>query len=370
MQKNMQAMSGVLERWCEKILPKLMMIFLVLTVTSAVYCGFFTRWAFRDGNGAFGVEMMLDETAHRPFVYRQIIPQTAKLLREALPEPAQKKISERLLKKQPLADIYGEAEIPEQFVIEYHFMYILCYLSFFVAIWILRSILTEVLADGVAGTLGALLFALIVPMFEVKGGYFYDFPELMFFFAAVRFALHGQWKALLLLTPFAAWNKESFVFFAFTLFPLLETRLSRKKALLIAGAAVIIAGCAYLPVHFAYAGNDGGTTEWHLFEHLSLFFSLGSWWHMSTIYGMAIGDQMFFPHILYVFWIVTRGWRKLDPRWQFHAKIAAILTVPLYWLFCTPGELRNLSFLYPAFAVLLGMYLRMILHRAYLSGKK
>jgi hypothetical protein len=36
-----------------------------------------------------------------------------------------------------------------------------------------------------------------------------------------------------------------------------------------------------------------------------------------------------------------------------HAQIAAMINVPLYFLFCLPGELRDLSFLYVALVLLI-----------------
>ena len=367
MKTNMQGVCVTLRRWGERILPKLMMIFLVLTVTSASFCGFFSKWSFRDGSTSFGIEAVLDETAKRPFVYRQLLPQTAKFVRAQIPEQTQQKLVEKLEKQQAIPSIYARAEIRPDIIIEYYLIYIFCFLSFFASIWILRSILNEVLDDSVAGSLTALLFALITPYFETLGGYFYDFPELMFFFLAVRFALHGRWLSLLIMTPFAAWNKESFFFFLMTLYPLHQARFGMRRAAALTTGSVFIAGVAYLFVHFAYAGNPGGTAEIHFFEHVEQFFSFKTYWYTSTTYGMPLGAQMFLPHVLYVVWIACHAWKSLSPLWRMHAKIAAGITIPLYWMFCAVGELRNLSFLYVAFAILTGFYIQSLLRRAYQS---
>lgn len=122
---------------------------------------------------------------------------------------------------------YAEAHIPRQYIIEYYLMYTFCFLAFFASIWILRSLLSEITKDQVAGTLGAMLFAVIFPFFEVLGGYYYDIFELLFMFWGSQLALHGNYVALLLLAPIAEANKESFLFFLATLYPLNRTHFRR-----------------------------------------------------------------------------------------------------------------------------------------------
>jgi hypothetical protein len=59
-------------------------------------------------------------------------------------------------------------------------------------------------------------------------------------------------------------------------------------------------------------------------------------------------------------WTAVRGWRLLPPLIQLHARIAAIINFPLYLLFCVPGELRDLSFLYIALLLLLAANLTLL----------
>ena len=52
-------------------------------------------------------------------------------------------------------------------------------------------------------------------------------------------------------------------------------------------------------------------------------------------------------------WTAIRGWRFLSRAMQRHAFLAAAINVPLYLIFCNPGELRNLSMLSVALLALL-----------------
>ncbi len=57
-------------------------------------------------------------------------------------------------------------------------------------------------------------------------------------------------------------------------------------------------------------------------------------------------------------WTVWRGWPLL-PRWaKEHAQIAAAINVPLYLLFCMPGEFRDLSLLFISFLLILAVNLQ------------
>lgn len=339
-----------------------MLVFLMLVVSAASFSGFYAHWAFWDGNGA--IVSMIEGTAGRPFVHRQLLPQTAHFVREALPEKTQERLASHLAERPYLEQTYARAKIPADYIIEYHLIYLMAFGAFFAAIWCLRGLLTELLADRVAATCAALVFALVFPFFETGGGYYYDFPELLFFLLAVRWALHGKWLYLLFLTPLAEWNKEAFFFFLITLFPFHRARFGTRRALALTVGTVFVAGLAYLPVRAYFAGNPGGMTSFHLFDHLREVFKFSTYWGTELQYGFLFGKQVFLPHVLIILWIASHGWRDLSSMWRCHAGLVMIIAIPLYWLFCSPGELRNLSFFHPMLAVLLGYYLRDIVHRA------
>ena len=80
-------------------------------------------------------------------------------------------------------------------------MYFVSFAAFFASAFLWKKLATEVTSDPIAGTLGAMLFVLLIPLLETSGGYFYDFPEFLAFFLAVRFALSGKLIAILILTP-------------------------------------------------------------------------------------------------------------------------------------------------------------------------
>lgn len=350
------------------IIKKLLLIFMVIVVTAASFCGFFSKWSFRDDAGkSFGIEAMLDGTANRPFVYRQLVPKTSKAIVSLLPDQAKAKLEKNLQERKPAESIYARAQAPENYRIEYYLMIIICYGCFVASTWLLRSLLCEVWGDKAAGTLGALSFALLIPFLETLGGYYYDFPELLFFVMAVRFSMSGNWLALLILAPIATLNKESFFFFLPALYPFFRQTFNLKYSRILVVVSIMLSGLAYLFVRQQYMGNGGGMVELHLMDHITKLFQLRTYYVTSTTYGLPLGAQMFFLHIIFVLWVAKYSWKWLTAMWKQHTKIALVITIPLYLLFCSPGELRNLSFLYMAFCVMITYVIHDLLKRQYIK---
>lgn len=340
------------------IIKKLMLIFLILTVTSAGFCGFFVKWAFRDGDPELGFEVMMDGTAKRPFVHRQLLPVIVKNTVEFIPENTKEKLQTKLENKNQIEILFAQSNIPKNLLLEYCLMYIICFIIFFAAICILRSVLIEITQDKVAGTAGALLFALLFPFLEVVGGYYYDFAEILFFFLAVKFALHKNFIAFLILAPVAEFNKESFLFFIPTLYPLFRKNFDVKKSAVITLTAMLFSGITYLFVRQMYLNNPGGSADLQLWNHLDQMFDISSYFMTASTYGLPLGTRIFFFHVIYVIWIVKNYFHKLSDDWKLHAKIALFINGVLYILFIAPGELRDLSMLYISFMIMTTYFLK------------
>lgn len=342
-----------------------MLIFLILTVTAAGFCGFFVKWTFNDGNEEYGFQAMMENTAKSPFIHRQLLPVAVKSAVEVIPEATKEKLKKNLTEKKHIEKRFAKSNIPEKYLIEYYLMYIFCFLCFFASIWLLRSILIEVTQDKVAGTLTAMLFAIIFPHFEVAGGYYYDFFEILFMFMAVKFALHKNIFALLILAPVATLNKESFFFFLATLYPLTRKNFDMKKSALITLSSIFFAGLAYLYVRQLFIGSPGNMADGRLIEHFESLFDIGTYFLTDSIYELPLPSRMFLLHIIYVVWIVKNAWHNLDENFKNHAKFALVINGILYFMFVLPGELRDLSMLYLSFMILTGFYIRDILSEHY-----
>ena len=337
-------------------------LLLVLIVASAAsFSAFYEKWHFREqGSRGFdpGVEFrqMIDGSARRPYIYRQLLPATANWLARELPIEA---ISSRL--PQRAKDRVSAAfDLPSKaYPVQYLIVYIAMYLSALLASFALYRVCTAANLPPPTAAFTAVVFMLLFPLIGVKGGYSFDFPELLFMALAAWIALTLDWWWVIPIAALGAWNKESFLLFMFTLYPLFRRRSTRLSSLL--GVAVLVAICAavYLPIRLRFAQNPGSAVEWHIHDQLDFFlhpFQFDTW--VDRSYDLIFPALSSPLPMLFLAWTVWRGWRLIPVWLKRHAQIAAVINIPLYLLFCQPGELRDLSLLFIAFLLIIAFNLQ------------
>lgn len=343
------------------IYQRVCLFILFVLVSASAFSAFYEKWHFRE-QGSRGTDLiaefdrMIDGTANRPYVYRQLLPATANWMVRTLPvEAIDRHISVRARDKISDALNLRGKKYPVQYVI----IYIATYLSALLATIVLYCVCRAAKLPEPAAAFTSVVFMLIFPLVGVKGGYFFDFPELLFMALAAWVALEFEWWWIIPVAALGTWNKESFLLFMITLYPLFRRRYSRMTSLVGVGVLVLVCVAVYLPLRLTYAHNPGGTVEWHLQDHVTFLL------HPFLVDNLIdrTYDLMFpafsslIPFALLV-WTVWRGWPLL-PRWaKEHAQIAAAINVPLYLLFCMPGEFRDLSLLFISFLLILAVNLQ------------
>lgn len=350
----------------KRAMNKLLLAFIFYTVAAASFNGFFVKWTCRDFDERYSFEEMYDETAHRPFVHRQLMMKVAKKIKNSMSEETQQKVLKFFKekdfstlfseKKSFLEYYYNRTKIEPRFSIEYHLVYLMAFAFLFLSMFLIREIEIAITGNATAGTLAACVFAIIFPIIETGGGYFYDFGEVFFLSLATLLAIKGYWLALILIAPIAEYNKESFLFFLLTLYPLLAEKISVKKAAAVVTISAFLSGLVYLYVKSLYTGNPGGSTEIWLYARLDEIFN--GYAKTEITYGVFFGKGMFLLHVLFIAWLIKCTWKKLSTMWKNHFKIAAAINIPLYILFCYPGEIRNLSLLYISFIAMLSIFIK------------
>lgn len=224
-----------------KFMNKLLLIFLIFVVSAASFEVFFVKWSFRDNDfqaEKYSFQAIYDGTAHRPFVHRQLLIDTAKIINENLPSDTKNFLVDKIKSDNFLAEKFNHVDLQERFLAEYYIVYFLSFICLFASIFIWRRICIDLTESRIAGTLSPLVFAIIFPYLETFGGYFYDFSELLFFSLAIFFACRGNFLALILMTPIAECNKESFFLFLPTLYPLLRRTQSFRTTIITLGISI------------------------------------------------------------------------------------------------------------------------------------
>lgn len=328
------------------------MIYVVIAAAS--FHGYYTKWFMSDRVPAQSLVAMLDGTAARPFVYRQLLPQAATAIDRALPEGIRAYIEYRFNSAAgALRHPTGVDAAKDGYVIRYRIVYYATFLSLFLALFALRSVCLVIGVSQPAATAAPAIFALMIPILQARGGYFYDLPELLAFALAARLALGGHIVPLLLLAIPATANKEAFFFYCLALPPLLMVRLSLRNAVAVALAAAFVSGLTYLAIRFAYAENDGQNAILQLLNNLLFYANPLNLFLFDQTYGLPLFKGYGIAVFAWFAVLMAYGWHMVPTCIHRHLKLAAVINVPLLLFFCAEGEVRNLSMLYVAIVALI-----------------
>ncbi|MGA8088337.1 MAG: hypothetical protein WCA10_13600, partial [Terracidiphilus sp.] len=356
-----ESRAGANETRNTRLFHRMCVLVLLIVVSAASFSAFYQKWHFRE-QGARGTDLiaefdrMIDGTAHRPYIYRQLLPDLANSLTRVLPgEAIARRVPQRAKDRISVAFNLSSKKYPAQYLI----FYIATYLFALLAAAALYMVCAAANVGEPVAVFAAVVFMLLFPHFGVKGGYFCDYPELFFMAAAFWIALKLDWWWVIPVAALGTWNKESFLLFMFTLYPVFRRRHSRVSSLIGVGVQVAVCAAVYLPIRHAFAHNAGGTVEWHLRDQIDFYlhpFKMDTW--VDRTYDLMFPALSAPIPMLMLIWVVWRGWRLL-PLWvKRHAQIAAAINIPLFLLFCQPGEFRDLSLLYVSFLLILAVNLR------------
>jgi hypothetical protein len=319
-------------------------VLLLWIVASAAFSGFIAKWGFRDGVDRMGIEKIIDGTAHKPFVYRQLLPSIANAIADRLPTS----IVEKFEKKE-FGQSYSKIKLEGksgEYKFKYLFIYVTCFLSLFLGLVLLYHVLISSGYDNTTSLLSVIAFGLSVPYFETGGGYFYDFPEMFFMFLTAYLAIKDKKILLLLAITFATLNKESFLLFVPMLLPLVKSRNSLKHTLMLIGAGGAIALLINLVIKYVYQFNDGGVVEIHFFNNIVNYLNPLTYLGHEFTYGVPSPEGLNVLVLILLAYFIYHGFSGLQNYIKHHILIALTISLSVFLLFSATNELRNLSFMY------------------------
>jgi len=346
----------------------------LLIAAAASVTGYYERWpvwttGIAEGSTEPYTVTMLTGTARRPYVYRHLRADVANFLTSLTPTSVQNSIYALVF---PSDKAKGEAkfnllaEAPEAVRRAWFFPGFILYLLTFASAML--AVIGMYLVCGALGFPSAVcLFAstiviLLAPYFYI---YPYDYSELAFLAVGSWIALRFDWWWLLPIAVLGAWNKESFFFFMPTLYPFLRLRLSERRATLALGALTSICGLVYLYTRARFAQNAGTPVEFGLGVRISSFFDRFLLLTATDeVYGLRLVRISTLLPTLLLIWVIARVWKRFPQPMRNHGVLAASLNIPLYALFCSPNEYRNLSLLSIVFLVTIAFNLKEWLERS------
>lgn len=345
---------------------------LFLSAASASFNGFYSHTRFNESSlpGAWyqsTFESLLSGTGYRPYVYRQLLPDFANWLDRIAPQSVKSSLySQQWNLKEPYLVALSFSPVARDR--NYFFRYLVFYLTDFLcalfAVFAMYRICIALNVYDPAAVFAPVIIILIVPYVMSGSGYYYDFPELALFALAFWIALKADWWWLLPLAILGTWNKESFLFFLASLYPIIRMRSSRLSSRLGVGILCFTSGLVYLWLRARFAHNPGGAVIWCIRDEFdllmhprSLFLATKDVYGLRMISGYTVGP------VALAAWSVWRAWRFLPRAIQRHGQIAAGINIPLYLLFGQPGKLRDLSMLYIIFLLVLAVDMTEWMHQ-------
>lgn len=321
---------------------------------AAVTCtnAFMERWGFRENaEGVFGFETMLNGDATRPWAYRILVPAGVKLTADTLNEHSQIAQSNYFEESSGVRARYFRGA-PDRwtslFRLQYHLALAVIVSSLFAFLCLLRTLAARFqIGNALLRDLAPLAFALLLPLAFLKGGYMYDFPELLLIGACFLAAVAAPaW--LLALIPIAVLNKETAILLPLILAPLLVDRAQPRRGLLLLGGSLFAGLVPFLAVRHAMAANPGGSVEFQLADNVAYWLRPSSYLDFSMVLGAGMpmpkmqGLVVLAPLLV----MLVLGFRSADTKLRQVFLIALAINAPLLLFFGDKDELRNLSLLF------------------------
>jgi len=347
----------------QQIQKYFLLIFIYFLVASASFEGYFSRWGFYNGS-AWSIDGIFDQTVSKPMVNRQLIPEIAKAIDQKAPPIIKQKVSQQFLIH--IERVYRTKYLNPNYIFRYFIVYVISFFCLLISMFLLRRLCIDVTTDKVSSTLAPLCLALSIPIFQNRGGYFYDFSELMFFSLTMLLAYRKKLIWILLLTPLGILNKETFSLFNITLIPIIKTSVSRKKLVIFLFFITLISIILSLFVDNHYRGTESIYPMFFRFFgnipfYLNPLHYLLLEYHPLYSVIAPTGLSVFFIFIVYT--IVSQSWSFLSTAIKQHTLIALSISTPLMILFCNKDELRNLSLLFVSFTIMIAFFIKSLLNQ-------
>lgn len=347
--------SNITKTWISWVVDTHAARFLLLftlfwIVAAASFSGYVGKWGLRDGSERFGIEKMLDGTAHKPFVYRQLVPGIANSVDLVFSEEYKDKLVRGINPGKVFVQVVANADTKLRF--RYLVVYYLSFTALFVTLFVLQKIVLDAGGNKQASILAPTAFVLAFPYIQTNGGYFYDTVELLFL--GLTFLAVSRKNLLLffvLVIP-ATLNKETFFFFIPALYPFIRAYFTATRSITIIGAAILVSGIINVLIKSMYADAPGVAGEMHLLRNMELYSTFRNFRAIELTYGIIGPSKMAIPTVLIVFLIMLSGWSACPLKIRQHLCLAAAINFPLFFVLASAGELRNLSLLFIGFVIL------------------
>jgi hypothetical protein len=337
-----------------------LLVFFYALAAAASFNGFYAKHGLREAFSKSSIVSMLEGTADRPYVYRQLVPAIANSIDAHVPGSIRAALDRRLTAPalanpaQTSIGLWAGVANNPAYSVRYFSVYLISFALYFAAFFCIRSFCRTAGASPLGATLAPPMFGLFLNYLLNIGGVFYDFTETFMFFTALVIAASKSWRWMLI--PFAAvatMNKESFVFFLFACSPILIAGRRDYRGAAIFLAAELAASAVYLLEKYQFRNNPGESVEIHFFANLKFYSNPLNLLDIAFTYGVPMPSSYSIATVFVLIALFNFGWTALQLRYRRFFYLALTINTPLVLAFCFQGEMRDFSLLFPSVALLM-----------------
>jgi len=325
------------------------------------------KWGFRedqkfdpahDFSHGYSLVGMMNGDAPKPYVYRSSLAKGAKWIAQQLSPEAREQLFRSIVHFDSLRKAYFQ-DAPDEFwtpevAIAYHLIYAAIVLSMLFALLLVHRLarLHGLTFGQAAGFLAA--FSFVYPLTFQRGGYYFDFIELLGALAACYCVLKGRMFICTLVVAVFSLNKETFFLVPLALFFLPDAKATLPNRL--GWTVVQLAICAVTRhvIMSGYEANAGGIVEFHLWDNLKFWIDPRSWFTFDNLVGRGIfTPRLENPLILVPLAVFFRAaWRASPALYRRYFLAAFLPVLPLFLLFGFRDEARSFTTVFPAIVLI------------------
>jgi len=318
-------------------------------VASAITHAFMTRWAIMIHEY---LGRMMDHSIARPFVYRVLSPEIVKNLIALVPASVGERWLDDSDPQNPgravdMATEYGWPVDDSVALVVVVAFFILCLVGIALC-W--RQTLLELELPRATADAAPVIGLALLPLSFMKGGYLYDFPELLLASLAMLQLLQRRWWAYYLVFALACLNKESAILlgaWSVVLWPERKRFMGHVAMHALIGLPIVIG------FRVLFADNPGEAQQINLLHNLGFLASPRTYLRFFDVYAAGVPAPQGLNVIsasIFAF-LMWAGIRRVPTDVKRIALITPLTILPLFLFFGWEDELRVFGIAFPAFFV-------------------
>ncbi|MER3523908.1 MAG: hypothetical protein C4326_07525 [Ignavibacteria bacterium] len=284
-------------------------------------------------------------TAHKPYVYRALVPMLTRSIHSLVAGPALDSLEQAILRHPKVQKETKRLGWEKDFFVEYLIALALAFGALVGFAFALRRLWTLLYAtdDAIARIAPLLALLALPPIFPTGPHYIYDFPALFLFTAGMVLIAQERWNFFYPLFVIGCVNKEAMFLLSFLFLVWFRKRMHTPTLLFHLTAQVLLFAVVRTAIMYTFADNPGESLPFQLYPNLH-FALMG--YNLTTLLYLAL-----------LVWLVAHDLRHKHP----FLTAALMLTVPFGILVLLSGVLSELRAVYELFPVLFLLVLHTIL---------